>query len=76
MTQEHVKIYSGNSIFVHRLHTVLNEAGIASLIKDQVESARLGGFGVPSNSVGLFVFSSDTDKATEIIKKFKQEITE
>ncbi len=73
--QEHVKILSGQSIFVNRISAVLREAKIVSLIKDQVESGRLAGFGTPSNAVGLFVFKSDAEKAIEIIKKFKEDIS-
>ncbi len=74
--KEHVKIFSGHSIFINRLRAILEEEKIASLIKDEVESGRLGGFGVPSNAVGLFVFAADAKKAVEIIEKFEKEISE
>jgi len=76
MQEEHIKVYSSDAIFINRLNSILNKEGITSLIKDQVESGRLGGFGVPYNSVDLFVFLSDVEKAKEIIKKFEEEIKE
>jgi hypothetical protein len=52
----------------------LKEAGINARISDRVESARLGGFGVPLNSVELFIFKKDLENAQLIIDAFKKEI--
>ena len=43
------------------------------MIKDNVESARLAGFGISSNEVALFVHSSDYERATKVIEEFKKE---
>lgn len=71
---EHIKFYTGNSILVKRLAFLLDDEDIPSIIRDNVESARLAGFGIPDNSVELLIFSSDLDKAIPIIEKFKKEI--
>lgn len=76
MTKEHIKIFSGTQLLVNRLNFLLDNANIASLIKDNVESARLGGYGSLVNSVELFIYNSDLEKATPIIEEFKKEIAE
>jgi hypothetical protein len=76
MEKEHIKIYTGTAILVDRLSYLLDQAEIASLIKNHHESARLGGFGSPMNAVELFIYKSDTEKATSIIENFKKEIAE
>jgi hypothetical protein len=72
--KEHIKIYSGDSITVNRLSFLLDEAEIPSLIKDHENSANLAGFGTLGNSVELFIYNSDLEKASTIIENFKKEI--
>lgn len=74
MTDNYTKVFTETTIIVKRLHSLLNEAGISSRLSDRVESARLGGFGVPPNSVELFVLNGDIEKAQPIIDSFKKEI--
>jgi hypothetical protein len=74
MSEEYIKVFTDNSILVKRLDFLLNEEGITTRITDRVESARLGGFGVPTNSVELFVLSNDLEKAKPIIDGYKEEI--
>ncbi|WP_166385574.1 MULTISPECIES: DUF2007 domain-containing protein [unclassified Polaribacter] len=74
MSEDYTKVFTDNAILVNRLHFLLNEASIKSRISDRVESARLGGFGVPTNSVELFVLNNDLEKAQSIIDLFKAEI--
>jgi len=76
MNSEHVKIFTANSILTSRLKQLLENANIPVLIKDRVESGRLGGFGVPYNSVEVFVFVKDLEKATEIVKKYEESLSE
>mgnify|MGYP006087404387 CR=1 FL=1 len=76
MDQEHVKVFTGTELFVNRLSYLLDEAHIPSLIKNHHESGRLGGFGTPINSVELFIYTTDAEKATGIIENFRKEIAE
>lgn len=71
--KEHIEIFKGNSIVVNRLAFILEEEGIASLIKDNIESARLAGFGTTFDDVILYVFKSDFQKAESIIKNYLKE---
>lgn len=73
--KNHVRIFSGNTITTNRLASLLDEAEIATLIKDIQESGRLAGFGVLGNSVELYIFESDLEKAKPIIDSFKKEIS-
>ena len=74
MKDLYTKVFTESTILVNRLHSLLTEAGISARLSDKVESARLGGFGVPLNSVELFVLNSHLQKAQPIINSFKEEI--
>ena len=76
MNKEHVKVFSGESIMVNRLSFLLDEAMIPSLIKDNVNSATIAGFGALGNSIDLYIYNSDLEKATTVIENFKKEIAE
>lgn len=67
---EHVRVLTDSAIVINRIVQLLDEEKIPSIIKDNVESARLAGFGIPSNDVDLYVDSSDVNSAEMIIKSF------
>ena len=66
--KEHVRILTDTAIAINRFAQILDENKISSLIKDNVESARLAGFGTSPNEVELYVYKSDVDNAKKIIK--------
>ena len=74
MSEDYTKVFTDDSILVNRLQTLLNDAGIDSKVLDRVESGRLAGFGVPINSVELFVLNTDLEKAQPIIDHYKEKI--
>ena len=74
MSEDYTKVFTDDSILVNRLQTLLKEAGINSKIRDQVESGRLAGFGVPINSIELFVLNTDLEMAKPIIDQFREKI--
>ena len=74
MEANYTKIFTDNAILIHRLQTLLNAADIATRVSDGVESARLGGFGAPDNSVELYIFKKDLEKAQPIVAAYKKEI--
>lgn len=74
MEETYAKIFTDNAILVNRLQTLLSDAEIASRISDGFESARLGGFGAPDNSVELYIFKKDQEKAQPIVAAYKKEI--
>ena len=65
-----VRILSGSSVHLHRMADLLLENNIPSFIKDNVESARVAGFGIPENSIDLYVNESDVVRAKKIIEEF------
>ncbi len=76
MEKEHIKVFTGTSIFIDRLSYLLDKENIPSLIKNHHESARLGGFGLSIDNIELFIYNTDLEKATPIIEEFKKEIGE
>ncbi|HEY5689412.1 MAG TPA: DUF2007 domain-containing protein [Yeosuana sp.] len=68
-----IKILTSSSIIINRIAFLLDQRNIATLIKDNVESARLAGFGTTQNDVELYVHNSDFESAQKIIKEFNKE---
>ncbi|WP_220455440.1 putative signal transducing protein [Tenacibaculum pelagium] len=73
---DYTKFFTGTSIFVDRLDYLLKEVSIPTLIKNHHKSAILSGFGQSMDSVELFIYTSDIEKATPILENFKKEISE
>mgnify|MGYP006081164805 FL=1 len=74
MKATHIKLFSESPIIVNRVRSLLQEQGIGSLVKNQIESARLAGFGVSLDTVDLFILSSDLEKANKVLITFKKDI--
>jgi len=70
MTQEHIKIYTGSSIFSRRLKTILEDHNILSIIK----SDKIPAYEITSYIDELFILNSDLEKAQPIINEFKKQI--
>ncbi len=64
------RLHIGSYITLKALENMLDSKSIPSLLKDNVESARLGGFGASDSSNELFVFEANFKQATEILKEF------
>ena len=75
METTYTKIFTDSDIIVSVLVGLLKEADIATLVKNQVESARLGGFGVPFNAVSVFVLNDTVKEAQVIVDTYRKEIT-
>lgn len=74
MTTEHVKIFSGSSIIVKGLQNLLEDHKIKYIIKDNFESARLGGHVQHLNSVEVLIRNTDIEKAKPIVDSYRAEI--
>lgn len=74
MATEHIKIFSGSSILIKGLEVRLNDDNINYIVKDRVESARLGGFGEHRTAIDLLVLDSDLEKAQPIVDAYNKEI--
>lgn len=74
MTSNYIKMYSGSSILVNRLNSLLKEANIASIIKDNINSSQMAGFGPLGQSIELYILNSDVEAAKPIIDAYKEKI--
>lgn len=48
MESQYSKVYSGSFIVVQLITQNLEKEGITPIVKDETESARLAGFGIPT----------------------------
>lgn len=74
MKTEYLKIYTNSLIIVNGLKNLLDDNNIKSIVKNHPESARLGGFGLPMNSVELYILKKDLKISEPIMNAFKKEI--
>lgn len=63
---ESEKIFSGSEILAQALEVKLQDEGIASWTKNNVQSAISAGFGIFNQTVDVYVAEKDTERAKEI----------
>lgn len=66
-----IKIFSGSEILAKNLQQRIEDAGINTVMKDNIQSARLGGFGNSDLAVEVFIQEVDFGKANPIIEEFR-----
>ena len=69
-----IKIFSGSEILASALKEKIEKVGIDVLSKDNIQSARLGGFGNSDLAVELFIQEVDFGKANKVIEEFRMSI--
>ena len=69
-----MKIFSGSEILAQNLQNRIEDAGIGTVIKDNIQSARLAGFGNSDLAVEVFIQEIDYGKAHQIIEDFRMSI--
>ena len=69
-----MKIFSGSQILASALKEKIEEIGVEVLQKDNIQSARLGGFGNLDLAVELFIDEKYFGKVTEVVEKFRMSI--
>ena len=74
MDVTYTKIFTETSIIVRGLQNEIEELGIATLIKDRPESARLAGFVAQQASVELYVLTKDVETVAPIVELYRQKI--
>ena len=75
MDTSYVKIFSKSPIIINRLRSLLDQQHINSLVKNQIESARLAGFGILNDTIDLYIRKSDLQKAMRIVQDFSKEMS-
>jgi len=67
---EYERVYTGSQINIQYLQTLLQESGIYTIIKDEMKSGLMAGFGggIPDH-IQLFAKKNDVENAIPIIEK-------
>lgn len=69
-----MKVYSGSEILAIALLEKLEAAGVETVKKDNIQSARLAGFGQTDLAVEVFIQETDFAKANPVIEDFRMSI--
>ncbi|TPG42265.1 putative signal transducing protein [Flavobacterium pectinovorum] len=69
-----MKMYSGSEVLALALQERLEEAGVETVKKDNIQSARLGGYGGSDLAVEVFIQETDFAKANPVIEDFRMSI--
>lgn len=69
-----IKVFSGSQILAQALHQKIEAVGVKTIMKDNIQSARLGGFGNSDLAVEIFIEEIDFGKANPVIEEFRMSI--
>ncbi len=66
-----VKIFSGSEILALALRDQILEAGLVPVVKNNIQSGRLAGFGTYDQAVEIFIEEAEYGKVSKIIDDFR-----
>ena len=69
-----IKIYSGSEILATALQSKIEAVGVEVVKRDNLQSARLAGFGNADLPVELFIQEKEFNKANAVIEEFRMSI--
>ncbi|MDW8852494.1 DUF2007 domain-containing protein [Flavobacterium sp. MMLR14_040] len=69
-----MKVFSGSEVLAIALQEKLEQAGVETVKKDNIQSARLAGFGQTDLAVEVFIQETDFAKANPVIEDFRMSI--
>lgn len=69
-----IKIFSGSEVLALALQKRLEAGNVDFMKKDNIQSARLAGFGNTDLAVEIFIDEIDFHKASPIIEEFRMSI--
>ena len=69
-----MKVFSGSEILASALKEKIEAIGVDVLKKDNIQSARLGGFGNSDLAVELFIDERYYGKVNDVIEEFRMSI--
>ena len=69
-----IKIFSGSEVLALALQEKIESVGVATIKKDNIQSARLAGFGNSDLAVELFIQEVDFGKANPVIEECRMSI--
>ena len=69
-----MKVFSGSEILALALQAKIEEIGVNTVVKNNIQSATLGGFGNLGQAVEVFIQETDFAKANPVIEEFRLSI--
>ena len=69
-----IKIFSGSEILAQALQQKIDAIGINTVLKNNIQSSRLAGFGNTEPIVEIFIQEVDFGKASPVIEDFRMSI--
>ena len=69
-----MKIFSGSEILAQALQAKIEAVGVNTIVKNNIQSAKLAGFGTADQAVEVFIQEIDFGKANPIIEEFRMSI--
>lgn len=69
-----MKVFSGSEILALSLQAKLNQANVETVVKNNVQSGRLAGFGTADQAVEVFIQETDFAKANPVIEEFRMNL--
>ncbi|MFV8334587.1 putative signal transducing protein [Flavobacterium sp. RSP29] len=69
-----MKVFSGSEILALALQQRIEAIGVETVLKNNIQSARLAGFGELGQAVELFIQETEFSKANPVIEEFRMSI--
>ena len=69
-----MKIFSGSEILAQALQAKIEAVGVNTIVKNNIQSAKLAGFGSADQAVEVFIQEIDFGKANPVIEEFRMSI--
>ena len=69
-----MKVFSGSEILAMALKEKIEALGVDVVVKNNIQSARLGGFGNMDLAVEVFIQETEFGKANPVIEEFRLSI--
>lgn len=66
-----VKVFSGSEILAQSLKVRIEAAGVDVIVKNNIQSSNMAGFGSLGQAVEVFIDERDKEKAAQVIEDFK-----
>jgi hypothetical protein len=69
-----MKVFSGSEILALALQEKIEEIGVSTIVKNNIQSGNIAGFGTLGQAVELFIQETDFAKANPVIEEFRLSI--
>jgi Putative prokaryotic signal transducing protein len=69
-----MKVFSGSEILALALQEKIEAVGVNTMVKNNIQSAQMAGFGTTGQAVELFIQETDFAKANPVIEEFRLSI--